>query len=134
MPDDGEWACTEEAGVVVCRHLADAAGVVPGPPDPGWHCSEGRPRVCVDPAPDRPGPGVWRCAFHLGEVWERRCERDPDAKVMGRPCQDAQVCPPDAVCRAGRCQPAFRIVPQCYQDEMCEGGRCRYGTCRPSPP
>ncbi|RMG11267.1 MAG: hypothetical protein D6729_18270, partial [Deltaproteobacteria bacterium] len=87
MPDDGEWACTEEAGVVVCRHLADAAGVVPGPPDPGWHCSEGRPRVCVDPAPDRPGPGVWRCAFHLGELWERRCERDPDAKVMGRPCQ-----------------------------------------------
>ena len=131
MPDDHEWTCVDDDGAVVCKRLAEAAGIVPGPPDPGWICGEGTPRICVDLKPDLPGPGVYRCMLRQEPVWQRRCERDPAARVLGRTCTRDGQCPDDAHCDGGTCQPTFPIVPGCYQDADCGRGRCRFGTCLP---
>jgi hypothetical protein len=110
LPDDGEWECVELDGAVVCRGGVPAAGVVAGPPDPGWRCGVRRgssERLCVDDAPELPGPG-WRCRF-THEHGERRLCRE-----------DASAPPPP---------PPPRDPPSCWIDRDCGSGTCRRGSC-----
>lgn len=110
FPDDGEWECAELDAVVVCRGGVPAAGVVAGPPDLGWRCGVRRgtsERLCVDDAPELPGPG-WRCRFTHDRGERRVCRADPGAP---------QPAPPS------------RAVPSCWIDRDCESGACRRGSC-----
>ena len=113
MPDDGELECVDLDGAVVCRGGAPAAGVVPGPPDPGWTCGARRgsvDRICVDATPELPEGATrgWRCR-HTHERGERRvCRADPAA-----PGPKAERLPP----------------PSCWLDKDCGAGVCRRGSC-----
>ncbi|MBI4956542.1 MAG: hypothetical protein HY908_31285 [Myxococcales bacterium] len=137
LPDDGEWECADLAGVVVCRGGAPPAGVVAGPPDPGWSCGTRaghEDRVCVDPAPDTPrGEGRgWSCAFERERRGTRVCVRREDAPGLGANCAVAADCPQGARCDLGRCLPRAP-APDCWVDPDCgAGSRCAFGTCAPA--
>jgi hypothetical protein len=144
FPDDGEWECVEMDAVVYCRSKGSAAGMAAGPMDVGWLCGDRRgsrigERVCLDLAPDRPGPEPdWRCVFHyfggqIERACRRRAERGPRVHI-GEACADDAVCPAQARCVAGRCLPP-RPVPACWLDGDCgAGARCRWGTCTAGAP
>ena len=114
LPDDGEWECADLEGVVVCRSVAAAAGVVAGRPAAGWTCGEGAGpeaggrRICVDATPERPSPESWRCHFaHNPE--QRVCKRDANAVVA---------------------TPRADVRPSCWLDVDCgDEKRCRFGAC-----
>ncbi len=135
MPDDGEWECADLDGVVVCRGWAEAAGVVPGPPDLGWHCGPRAgaksERICVDFAPDRPPHEPWSCRFQYeSDAPPRLCTRG-GAGPLGREC--AGGCPFGSVCVAERCLP-LEPQPKCWVDKDCAAGqKCAHGTCREVP-
>jgi hypothetical protein len=135
MPDDGEWSCSEMAGVVVCRELARAAGSLPAPRDPAFVCgSAARGRVCVDFSPDLPDErGEWRCRFVDEMRTERQCRPGADPGRPGAACEPARPCMDGLHCVSGRCLPE-RPSPSCATDDDCPGGSCRFGTCRKGDP
>jgi hypothetical protein len=122
LPDDGEWECVDLDGVVVCRGGVPAAGVVAGPPDPGWTCgtrrgsggprpaSSGPDRICVDLAPELPDGAArgWRCRFTHDHGERRLCRADPAAAPPA-----PEPLPP----------------PSCWIDPDCGAGTCRRGSC-----
>jgi hypothetical protein len=139
MPDDGEWACADSGGPVVCVGGERAAGVAAAPPDPAWRCGAraganadglGR-RICVDLAPDFPDGRMagWRCStLHDGPL-RRVCDRDPAVHTLADACDDRRPCLDGAWCAEGRCRPERR-QPDCWLDRDCGTGlRCRFGSC-----
>ncbi|MBN8613909.1 MAG: hypothetical protein J0L92_25150 [Deltaproteobacteria bacterium] len=131
LPDDGDWECMDQSGVVVCRGGHGAAGVHAGPADDTFVCGtiardEERRRVCVDAQPDLPSAEGWGCRYerdHEGPFANadvRRCTRD-GAPRLGARC-DAQICPSGLVCREGRCALEREGLPECWLDDDCEGG------------
>jgi hypothetical protein len=131
MPDDGEWECAEIEGVVLCHGGAPAAGVVPGPEDPGWLCGARKrhpgERVCVDFSPDRPPGKLGDCRFEHGPGRTRRVCRPGPEPGVGRRCSEGG-CPAGAVCAGERCWP-LRPAPECWLDADCERGACLLGSC-----
>jgi len=140
QPDDGDWECSEGAGVTVCRGGLGAAGVSAGPPEEGWICGDRRvtdsgsyPRVCVDFAPDPP-PGTTRASCHYvysGGLGRRECTRAPepqvgDACMVGAP----NACPTGTTCIGSVCLPREPQVG-CFFDQDCQGAACVFGTCQP---
>jgi hypothetical protein len=134
LPDDGEWTCSEAAGVTVCVGGAPPAGVAPSAPIPGYFCDERperdpRGRICVDFSPDFPTePHPWRCHFTEGPSPERRCTRDDALHRLGDPCDPQTPCVDGARCLRGVCIPP-RPSPACAIDRDCKGGVCRFGSC-----
>lgn len=131
MPDDGEWECADLDGVVVCRGWSEAAGVVAGPVDPGWHCGgrAGAPseRICVDFAPDRPAGEPWSCRFHHESHAARRSCTRGGPGPLGHACGDG--CPFGSVCVLERCLP-LEPKPSCWVDKDCGAAKCAHGSCR----
>jgi hypothetical protein len=133
LPDDGEWECLDMAGAAICRGGDPAAGVVPGPPDPGWACgarARGSERVCVHLSPEFPEGGAagWRCRYDHAPAPVRACVRDGAAHNLGDRCAPDRPCVDGALCAEGRCA-APALVPGCWLDGDCASGRCRFGTC-----
>lgn len=128
LPDDADWECAEVDGLVVCRDRAPPAGVLAGPPDPGWLCSEGRtPRICVDLAPDRPGAGNYACHFEHEPVVTRVC-RPSERPTLGGPCRAR--CPEGMLCVEGVCVPRAIGSPDCWTSADCaNGARCVLARC-----
>jgi hypothetical protein len=132
-PDDGEWECTDRAGVVICRGGVDAAGIVPGPPDRGWLCGHGSSslwgnRVCVDLSPDLPDEQRgWSCRYELAGDEHRVCTPSTTAQVGGA-CRAHRDCPTGSACVAGACLPP-RPSPGCFVDADCGSNQCLFGTC-----
>jgi hypothetical protein len=112
LPDDGEWRCAEQSGVVWCAGGEPAAGVVAVSSPRGYRCGERRntvgERVCVDAAPDYPegGSAAFRCKFEQERGVVRTCTRG-----VGTP----------------RPLPA-NAAPNCWIDADCSG-RCERGSC-----
>jgi len=138
MPDNGEWECVEIAGAVVCRALADAAGIPSGITDPAFACGARAvhgERICVDLSPDPPpsrpaGLDSWSCrvTYDSGSA-ARVCTSSKELRVGGA-CADASDCPAATACVGGRCLPE-EPKPACWFDQDCgQGARCRYGSCR----
>ncbi len=131
LPDDGDWECMDQSGLVVCRGGHVAAGVAAGPSDDAFVCAplardeQGR-RVCVDANPDRPTVEGWACRHerdHEGpfaDVDVRRCTRD-DSTRLGDRC-DHESCPVGLACRDDRCALVDDAPPDCWLDSDCEGG------------
>jgi hypothetical protein len=137
LPDDGEWECVELHGAVICHGGEAAAGVIAGPPGPGWTCGgpvAQRGRICVDYAPDRPDRGRWTCRFDQRRGVRRSCVavavgREPP--ILGGAC-DPGGCPPGAICARGRCVPPAAPSPACWFDADCEeGSACVLAACVP---
>jgi hypothetical protein len=127
LPDDADWECAEVDGLVVCRDRAPPAGIVRGPRELGWICSDTRPRICIDLAPDRPGAGNYDCRFVHEPVLERTC-RPRDAPTLGGPCRGS--CPAGLACVSGICAPETIAPPSCWTDADCERGeRCVLARC-----
>jgi hypothetical protein len=130
MPDDADWECADVRGLVVCRDRATPAAIVPGPPELGWICGEGSPRVCIDLSPDRPGAGNYDCSFEHEPVPGRICAPSR-ATTLGGPC--SRECPDSMVCVEGVCLPSAIATPDCWTDADCERGeRCALASCAPS--
>jgi len=137
QPDEGEWTCSDDAGVAVCIGSERASGVSSGRPDPGWICGERRgardrlgARVCVDLSPDFPegrASGL-RCRWSYDHGAARVCERDPLAHAVGDACDATRPCVLGAACVAARCVPPLPR-PSCALDADCGGGACRFGSC-----
>ena len=108
LPDDGEWRCAEQGGVVWCAGGEPAAGVVSVSSPRGYRCAERRgavrERVCVDGAPDYPdgGAAAFRCRFEQERGVSRVCTRASQV-VRPLPSGAAPNCWVDADC-AGRCE------------------------------
>lgn len=134
MPDNGEWECVEMAGAVICRSLAEAAGIPRGPEDAAFVCGTRAghgERICVDLSPDPP-PGLasWGCrvTYDRGSA-ARVCTATNEPRVGGSCTSDAN-CPAAVPCVGGRCLPD-QPKPACWFDQDCgRGARCRYGSCR----
>jgi hypothetical protein len=112
LPDDGEWACIDLVGAVLCRGGETASGVPPGPPEPGWICGQRRgteERLCLDRDPDLPAGGPHACHFEHVPRDTRHCE-PPKAPLKG---------------------PTFAAdpTPECWFDADCGGPRCLLGRC-----
>jgi hypothetical protein len=131
MPDDGEWSCSDVAGVVVCSELARAAGSLPAPSVQALVCGAGAgARVCVDFSPDLPDErGQWRCRFVHETRTVRECRPGADPGRPGAECEPAGPCMDGLLCVNGRCLPE-RPSPSCATDRECPSGSCRFGTCR----
>jgi hypothetical protein len=129
VPDDGEWECFERAGAVVCRGGEPPAGAAPGLPDPGWICSDGRTRVCIDLAPDRPEAKEFAtCAYQEtgGGRLRQRCTKRDEPRI-GAVCG---ACPRGSVCVEGVCLPTKRPEANCWFDAECGPGHaCAFATC-----
>jgi hypothetical protein len=137
MPDDGEWECAEIEGAVICRGGEPAAGVVPGPPDPGFVCGTRRQlprqRICVDFSPDRPKlPAMNDCRFQYEPGAPLRLCRAGKEPALGRACKTGE-CPAGTVCVSERCLP-LAPEPSCWVDKDCPGGVCLLGSCRGAAP
>lgn len=139
LPDEGQWECADDHGLVVCRQLASAAGVPRSPRASGWTCGRRRGAgdgpdnvLCVDGSPDRPVGAGWSCRFEHEGGERRRCERDPSAKVIGGECDPARGCPRAAACVRGRCLP-LALEPECWIDEDCAPGVCALARCTEAP-
>lgn len=131
MPDDGDWECTDQSGLVVCRGGHEAAGVHEGPADEGFSCGaiardEEHRRVCIDARADQPTVEGWACRHerdHEGpfaDVVVRRCTPDSSPRLGAR-C-DEGACPAGLACRADRCVLANDAPPDCWLDTDCQGG------------
>ena len=135
LPDPGQWECADDHGLVVCRLLAEAAGVPASPRSPGWTCGERRGaggELCVDASPDRPDGEGWSCRFDHEGGERRRCEREASAKMIGGACDSARGCPRSALCVQGRCLP-LTLAPECWTDEDCGRGECALARCVEAP-
>jgi len=136
VPDDGEWECADLDGVVECRRLADAAGMIAGRGDLGWLCGPRRggapgETVCVDLAPDLPRGALqgWRCVFEHEGGERRICTRDREAPALARHCDTSSQCARGMPCTERRCVPG-QPRPACWLDADCgAGSRCAHGTC-----
>ncbi len=116
LPDDGEWRCAEQGGVVWCAGGEPAAGVVNEPTERGYRCGPRRgskhvERVCVDTQPDYPEA--------LGRSYS--CRFAQERGVM-RECRE--LTPPP-----GRQPAPPRGVPECWLDQDCSPRRCDRGSC-----
>ncbi len=146
QPDDGEWECADDSGVTVCAGGEPASGVAAAAPAPGWNCGPRRrgpsaheskltigvhdSRVCVDLSPDFPegrAAGL-RCRWSYDRGAQRTCAPDPEAHVIGDPCDEKRPCVVGARCADGRCTPP-RPDPSCWLDADCAEGACRLGSC-----
>lgn len=137
QPDEGEWTCSDYAGVAVCVGSERAAGVSSTGTDPGWICGARRgardrlgARVCVDLSPDFPegrAAGL-RCRWSYDCGAARVCVRDPQAHAVGDACDAARPCVAGALCVGARCVPPWPR-PSCALDADCESGACRFGSC-----
>jgi hypothetical protein len=138
LPDTGEWRCADRGHVVWCAGGEPAAGVVKGPPTPGYRCgvrwgSTAGERVCIDEHPDYPEgqPENLRCGFEqelgsvrvcqLGEPW-----RGPALGPGALP-----ACWLDRDCPSGMCD---RGACSCQSDAACQLGRCQAGVCAEAKP
>jgi hypothetical protein len=139
LPDAGEWRCAERGLVVWCAGGEAAAGIVSGPPDPGYRCGPrwGRDdgeRVCIDQRPDYPvpsgaprGAGKWQqCKFEQERGVARVCE--PAAAYQGPalPARAVPACWLDRDCPSGLCD---RGACSCSSREDCKSGGCTGGFC-----
>ena len=139
FPDDGEWTCSDTAGVAVCSGGDAPAGTPLNVADPSWTCGwrsagSGKPgnreRVCVNFAaefPHRVARG-WRCHYIAAPALARVCERDTTAHVIGGPCDKRNPCLDGLRCVTGRCT-AQLPPPSCVIDADCDKGTCRFGSC-----
>jgi hypothetical protein len=135
MPDNGEWECVEMAGAVICRFLAEAAGIARGPLEAGFVCGNRAGHgelVCVDFSPDPPPLplGSWSCrvTYDSGSA-TRACTAAKEPKLGDR-CTSNGDCPAGASCVSGRCLPD-QPKPGCWFDQDCgQSAQCRYGSCR----
>lgn len=135
LPDTGEWRCAERDGVVWCAGGEAAAGVVSGPPDPGYRCGarwggEGAERVCIDEHPDYPD-GSYRCAFEQERGNARICRPATEQRRSALPARALAACWLDRDCPAGRCE---RGACACATDRNCTSGRCDSGVCVEAKP
>jgi hypothetical protein len=132
-PDNGEWECVEMGGAVICRFLAEAAGIPRGPREAGFVCGDRAGHgelICVDLSPDPPPLGSWSCrvTYDSGSA-TRVCTAARDPK-FGDPCASNGACPAGAWCVGGRCLPE-QPQPACWFDQDCgQNAQCRYGSCR----
>lgn len=138
LPDSGEWRCAESERVVWCAGGEPAAGVVPGPLDPGYRCGQRfgaghDERVCIDEAPDYPPPHAARerCYFSQERGIERLCK--PGAASDPRPLSPGALpaCWLGKDCRSGQCD---RGTCRCTSDADCERGTCQLGVCAERSP
>jgi hypothetical protein len=135
QPDEGQWQCSDDAGIAVCASVAAAAGVPEGRVERGWMCGQRSghhdgSRVCIDLSPDFPD-GVatgWRCRWSHEGATLRLCIRDREAHSLGDACDRQHPCIAGARCAAGRCEPP-QPAPGCTLDGDCERNTCRFGTC-----
>ena len=138
LPDTGEWRCAEQGKVVWCAGGEAAAGVVGGPPDPGYRCgprwgSEGE-RVCIDEHPDYPEPSgsadgdgkYSRCRFEQAQGIVRVCELGAPYTGPPLPAHARPACWLDRDCPAGHCE---RGACGCSSPGDCSSGRCAGGVC-----
>jgi hypothetical protein len=137
QPDEGEWTCSDDAGIAVCVGSERAAGVSTAGTDPGWLCGERRrardrlgDRVCIDLSPDFPEGRAtgFRCRWSYDRGASRVCVRDSRAHVVGDACDAARPCVLGALCTGARCV-VPKPRPSCALDADCEGGSCRFGSC-----
>jgi|SRR5580704_846848 hypothetical protein len=137
QPDEGEWTCSDDAGVAVCVGSERAAGVSSAGIDPGWICGERPPKrdrlgphVCVDFSPDFPEglASGFRCRWSYEHGASRICVRDSQAHVVGDGCDGTRPCVLGALCVDSRCVPP-KPWPSCAFDTDCEAGRCGFGSC-----
>jgi len=135
VPDNGEWDCVDIAGVVYCRKVVAAAGVLAGPLEPGFACGTRRGEghgelICVDFAPD-PAPLRVPYACSIGYsrgVAERVCAPS-SARRVGAACDGDSACPAGTRCVGGRCLPGYPR-PACWLDGDCDGAqKCHFGSC-----
>lgn len=135
LPDTGEWRCAERGLVVWCAGGEPAAGVVSGPPDPGYRCGPrwGRDdgeRVCIDHHPDYPAPsgdGPWQqCKFEQQQGTVRVCERALPYDGLALPAGAVPACWLDRDCPSGHCE---RGACSCSSREDCKSGGCAGGFC-----
>jgi hypothetical protein len=133
LPDTGEWRCAERARVVWCAGGEAAAGVVPGPPDPGFRCGprwgqrDGeRERVCIDEHPDYPGNDTYQCSFEQERGIARVCRAEPSAPATALAPYAVAACWLDRDCPAGRCD---RGACACVTQADCQSGHCQRGMC-----
>lgn len=145
LPDTGEWLCAERDGVVWCAGGDAAAGVVSGPPDPGYRCGQrwaagagahakGSERVCIDRHPDYPTESAnvqYRCRFLQERGMARRCEPAARAPSQALPERALPACFLDQDCPAGRCD---RGACACAAQRDCQHGQCSNGTCVEAQP
>jgi hypothetical protein len=139
LPDDGEWECTDVAGIALCRGGGAAAGVASPAREFGWICGarragrRGEP-ICLDLDPDLPPDGLdYDCRYETqGARLRRICERS-DAPYIGGACSAEQRCPAGSRCGDGVCVPRS-VTANCWADLDCGLGQCLYGSCsEPSP-
>jgi hypothetical protein len=129
LPDTAEWRCAEHGKVVWCAGGEAAAGVVSGPPDPGYRCGPrwgtAGERVCIDEHPDYPSDG-YQCAFEQELSIARVCQRAEAWQGAALPPRALPACWLDRDCPAGRCD---RGACGCGADQDCQSGRCQGGAC-----
>ena len=135
LPDTGEWRCADRAGLVWCAGGEAAAGVVTGPPDPGYRCgarwgNTAGERVCIDDHPDYPD-GAYRCAFEQERGSARICRPASAPPRSALPPRALPACWVDRDCPAGRCE---RGACACSRQEDCTNGRCADGVCVEAKP
>jgi hypothetical protein len=137
QPDEGEWSCSDDAGIAVCVGSEPPAGVSSTSTDAGWTCGERRgtrgrlgARVCVDLSPDFPEGRAsgFRCRWTYDHGAARVCARDPEAHAVGDACDATRPCVVGALCVGARCVPPLPR-PSCAFDSDCEGSSCRFGSC-----
>lgn len=138
LPDTGEWRCAEQGRVVWCAGGEAAAGVVSGPPDPGYRCgprwgSIGE-RVCIDEHPDYPGPSgsprgdgtLQSCKFEQERGIARECELVGPYDGPALPAHALPACWLDRDCPSGHCE---RGACACSANKDCAAGSCAGGVC-----
>jgi hypothetical protein len=133
LPDTGEWRCADTGGVVWCAGGEPAAGVVPGPADPGYRCGarfgkSASERVCIDRHPDYPAAGAahYRCSFAQERGVTRVCKSEAAVPASSLSPQALPACWLDKDCGSGDCD---RGTCRCSGDGECERGACRLGVC-----
>ena len=115
LPDTGEWRCAQRGLIVWCAGGEAAAGIVSGPPDPGYRCGprwghDDGERVCIDEHPDYPESSrLHQCQFEQERGIVRVCE--PAAAYEGAALPE-------------------RVVPACWLDRDCPSRQCDRGACR----
>jgi hypothetical protein len=135
LPDTGEWRCAERDGVVWCAGGEAAAGVVAGPPDPGYRCGRrwgdtAVERICIDEHPDYPNDG-YQCAFEQERGVARTCRKSVAAPGPALPSRALPACWVDRDCPVGHCE---RGACSCSQSADCKSGRCEGGACVEAKP
>lgn len=127
------WECADVRGVVVCRGRSTSAGIVAGPPAPGWICGHAAEmRICVDLDPDWPDEEHRACRFRHEPRFQRECGVT-QGTVLGGPCGRDVACPDGLACVGGLCLPSAVPLADCWTSNDCEGGKaCVVASCRSS--